>query len=389
MARLVQFDTNCDGKADYSFVTPDDASKPISAQIDSNFDGKTDISVEDRDRNGTWDISFHDVDFDGKIDLVGYHADGKLAPTRFGNTFQATSTEWSTISISWQFYMSNEIPSPWYKRWQIRLTGTAACCAAIVGFLNQAENIWSTGRSVLPDWVVSRYEQDDPNDYKLSQLLFSQNISRKFLDEYFGRAAGESDLGLGPQGVGKLLYYENSQLIFCVIYAKNGSVAGYSASLKRVPRFLRATLEDIPINSTSETLSNLSRDFDGYPAFVLAPGSPLNPSKSASIIAVLSITINGRREYGATFVFAKDPACAKQETVFIGPKIAKFEDLKCKNSDATGRLVALTRLYPGFEDSFLLRNADPIMNAAYAQQMIMYYASSESSFLDRGLINAR
>jgi hypothetical protein len=83
VARLVQYDTNCDGKADYSFVTPDDMSKPISAHIDSNFDGKTDISVEDRKRNGAWTISFHDVDFDGQIDLVGYHADGKLTPTRF------------------------------------------------------------------------------------------------------------------------------------------------------------------------------------------------------------------------------------------------------------------------------------------------------------------
>jgi S1-C subfamily serine protease len=83
VARLVQYDTNCDGKADYSFVTPDDTSKSISAYIDSNFDGKIDITVDDRDRNGTWDISFHDVDFDGKIDLVGYHADGKLTPTRF------------------------------------------------------------------------------------------------------------------------------------------------------------------------------------------------------------------------------------------------------------------------------------------------------------------
>jgi hypothetical protein len=82
-ARLVQYDTNCDGKADYSFVTPDDMSKPISAHIDSNYDGRTDISVEDRKRNGHWDISFHDVDFDGKIDLVGYHADGKITPTRF------------------------------------------------------------------------------------------------------------------------------------------------------------------------------------------------------------------------------------------------------------------------------------------------------------------
>lgn len=82
IATLVQFDTNCDGKADYSFVTPDDRTKPISAHLDTNFDGKTDISVEDRNRDQKWDISFHDVDFDGKIDLVGYHPDGKLTPSR-------------------------------------------------------------------------------------------------------------------------------------------------------------------------------------------------------------------------------------------------------------------------------------------------------------------
>jgi hypothetical protein len=83
VSRLVQYDTNCDGKADYSFAFPDDISKPFSVYLDTNFDGKTDITVEDRNRDGQWDISFHDVDFDGTIDLVGYHADGKLTPTSF------------------------------------------------------------------------------------------------------------------------------------------------------------------------------------------------------------------------------------------------------------------------------------------------------------------
>jgi S1-C subfamily serine protease len=83
VSRLVQYDTNCDGKADYSFAFPDDISKPFSVYLDTNFDGKTDVTVEDRNRDGQWDISFHDVDFDGKIDLVGYHADGKIAPTSF------------------------------------------------------------------------------------------------------------------------------------------------------------------------------------------------------------------------------------------------------------------------------------------------------------------
>jgi hypothetical protein len=53
------------------------------ALIDSNFDGNVDIVVYDTDRDGRWDISFHDVDFDGTIDLVGYHPDGKITPSRY------------------------------------------------------------------------------------------------------------------------------------------------------------------------------------------------------------------------------------------------------------------------------------------------------------------
>ncbi len=81
--RLVQVDTNCDGVADFMILTPDDKTKPIQALIDSNDDGKIDIIVEDTDRDGRWDISYHDVDFDGVIDLVGYHPDGKLKPSRY------------------------------------------------------------------------------------------------------------------------------------------------------------------------------------------------------------------------------------------------------------------------------------------------------------------
>jgi S1-C subfamily serine protease len=80
---LIQFDTNCDAKADVSLFIPDDKSKPADALLDSNFDGKTDIVVQDRNRDGKWDISFHDVDFNGQIDLVGSHPDGKLAASRY------------------------------------------------------------------------------------------------------------------------------------------------------------------------------------------------------------------------------------------------------------------------------------------------------------------
>jgi S1-C subfamily serine protease len=81
--RLIQFDTNCDGKVDFTVVILDDTSKPITGLIDSNHDGKIDITVEDTNRDGKWDVSFHDVDHDGKIDVVGYHPDGKITPSRF------------------------------------------------------------------------------------------------------------------------------------------------------------------------------------------------------------------------------------------------------------------------------------------------------------------
>ena len=46
-AGLIQFDTNCDGKADRSLFIPDNKSEPISALIDSNFDDRVDTIVEE------------------------------------------------------------------------------------------------------------------------------------------------------------------------------------------------------------------------------------------------------------------------------------------------------------------------------------------------------
>jgi S1-C subfamily serine protease len=80
---LVIIDYNCDGRPDYTLLTPDDKTKPLTALIDTNNDGKTDIMVMDLDRDGKWDISYHDVDYDGKIDLIGYHPDGDIKASRF------------------------------------------------------------------------------------------------------------------------------------------------------------------------------------------------------------------------------------------------------------------------------------------------------------------
>jgi hypothetical protein len=68
---------------DITIELPDNTSKPRRALIDSNFDDKIDIAVNDTNRDGKWDISFHDVDYDGVVDVVGYHPDGKITPSKY------------------------------------------------------------------------------------------------------------------------------------------------------------------------------------------------------------------------------------------------------------------------------------------------------------------
>ena len=80
---LVQFDTNCDGRADFSYFYPTKKSKSYLALIDTNADGKADIEIQDRNRNGKWDISYHDTNHDGRADLVGRHPNGELEPSYY------------------------------------------------------------------------------------------------------------------------------------------------------------------------------------------------------------------------------------------------------------------------------------------------------------------
>ena len=80
---LEQWDTNCDGRADFSWFFPHSKHKAHLALIDTNYDGKSDIEVQDRNRDGNWDISYHDTNYDGRSDLVGHHPDGQLAASYF------------------------------------------------------------------------------------------------------------------------------------------------------------------------------------------------------------------------------------------------------------------------------------------------------------------
>jgi S1-C subfamily serine protease len=68
-ALIQNVDMDCGGRVNATLHVPDDTSKPVVLRIDTNGDGKVDAWIFDEDR-------------DGKPDLIGYHPDGKLKPSR-------------------------------------------------------------------------------------------------------------------------------------------------------------------------------------------------------------------------------------------------------------------------------------------------------------------
>jgi hypothetical protein len=82
-AFIKNVDLECSGRVDATLYVPDDSTKPVEFRIDSNHDGKVDNVIFDTDRKGKWSYSLWDTDFDGKPDLIGYHPDGELKPSRF------------------------------------------------------------------------------------------------------------------------------------------------------------------------------------------------------------------------------------------------------------------------------------------------------------------
>ena len=112
---------------------------PVDNAIDVSFrinDGKIDIVVDDTDRDGKWDISFHDVDFNGTIDLVGYHPDGKITPSRY-ETYKAyvARLNWRaaktfTNKIRQFFAVLAEAYQPRQQRCKITCWSLKLSCAA-------------------------------------------------------------------------------------------------------------------------------------------------------------------------------------------------------------------------------------------------------------------
>jgi S1-C subfamily serine protease len=80
---IKRFDENCDGKADYTLLRPDNRNAPVYVLVDANNDEKTDGMILDNGRDGKWDISYWDEDFDGKPDLIGHHPNGEAEPSSY------------------------------------------------------------------------------------------------------------------------------------------------------------------------------------------------------------------------------------------------------------------------------------------------------------------
>jgi S1-C subfamily serine protease len=81
-ATVIGFDLVCKGKIDAAFTYFDDPLQPVRLEMDRNHDGRFDVAFFGN-RQGIWVLSMWDQKFVGYYDLVGYHDDGTLRPSRF------------------------------------------------------------------------------------------------------------------------------------------------------------------------------------------------------------------------------------------------------------------------------------------------------------------
>jgi S1-C subfamily serine protease len=86
-------DVFCTGKTNAVLTIPDDQGKAIRLALDTTGSGKPDVWVYDVNRDGKWDYSLHSSS-DGKIDLIGYHPDGDILPSRV-EPYHGQPTPWA------------------------------------------------------------------------------------------------------------------------------------------------------------------------------------------------------------------------------------------------------------------------------------------------------
>jgi S1-C subfamily serine protease len=87
-------DIGCTGKPNVVYVVPDDPERSIRLEIDHTASGRADFWIYDSNRDGKWDYSLISSKGDGKIDLIGYHPDGKVTPSRY-EPYHGQPTPWA------------------------------------------------------------------------------------------------------------------------------------------------------------------------------------------------------------------------------------------------------------------------------------------------------
>jgi hypothetical protein len=83
-ASIRQTDIQCHGKPDLTLVVPDDQTRPIYILVTTSETDMPDGVILSLHRDGNWNISYWDSKRTGKWDTIGYHPDGKIAPSSFG-----------------------------------------------------------------------------------------------------------------------------------------------------------------------------------------------------------------------------------------------------------------------------------------------------------------
>ena len=82
------YDTNCDGQAEFDVIVPDDKSEDVYIRVDRNGDKVPDVIYAGD--HASFDLgkmiitlSIWDTNYDGVWDITGFHPDGSLKPSRF------------------------------------------------------------------------------------------------------------------------------------------------------------------------------------------------------------------------------------------------------------------------------------------------------------------
>ncbi len=87
-------DVFCRGKANAILIFPDDVHRSWSLWLDTSGSGDPDMWVYDWNRDHRWDYSLISSKHDGTADLIGYHPDGKIMPSRY-ERYSGQPTPWA------------------------------------------------------------------------------------------------------------------------------------------------------------------------------------------------------------------------------------------------------------------------------------------------------